>query len=197
MFRKLVMLVLVLAITAFAQTDIPTTPAGKVLSAWLVAFNSGDHAKLEAYSKTYDSKHPDNFVTSAGFQQQTGGFDLLGIDNSEPLSITFRVKEKNSATVAVGHIQVTNSQPVTVESFSLNAAPPDAKLENIKLDAAERQRVIDGAVALLKEYYIDPPVAEKMADAVEEREKKGDYNSFTDGGAFASTTHGRLPGGES
>ncbi|MGB8539989.1 MAG: S41 family peptidase [Acidobacteriaceae bacterium] len=186
MFRRLVMFALVSAISAFAQTGIPTTPAGTVLSAWLAAFNSGDHAKLAAYSKTYDPKHPDDFATSEGFQQQTGGFDLLGIDDSEPRSITFRVKEKNSPTVAVGHIQVTDSQPVTVERFSMNAIPPGTTVEDVKLDAAERQRVIDGAIALLKEYYIDPPIAQKMADAVQERDKKGEYGSFTDGGAFAA-----------
>jgi hypothetical protein len=43
--------VLLSGFVAQAQTSIPDTPAGKVLRAWLDAFNSGDRAKMEAYIK--------------------------------------------------------------------------------------------------------------------------------------------------
>ena len=39
-----------------AQTQIPDTPAGRILRAWLDAFNSGDRATLETYIKTFDPK---------------------------------------------------------------------------------------------------------------------------------------------
>jgi hypothetical protein len=58
-------------------------------------------------------------------------------------------------------------------------------VENAKLDAAERQRVIHAAIANLKQYYIDPDVAQKMADALLAHEKSGDDDAVTDGGAFA------------
>src|SRR5205814_9581242 len=41
------------------------------------------------------------------------------------------------------------------------------------------------AVANLKKHYIDPVVAQKMADALVGHEKKGDDNAATDGRAFA------------
>jgi len=60
-----------------------------------------------------------------------------------------------------------------------------ALVEDLKLDAAERQRVIDGAIANLKEYYVYPEVGQKMADALLAHEKGGDDDAITDGGAFA------------
>jgi hypothetical protein len=57
--------------------------------------------------------------------------------------------------------------------------------EDAKLDVAERQRVIAGVIANLKEYYVYPDVAQKMADALLAHEKSGDDNAETDGDAFA------------
>jgi hypothetical protein len=57
--------------------------------------------------------------------------------------------------------------------------------EDIKLDAAERQRVIDGAISNLSKYYIDPDVAQKMADALLAHERSGDDDAAADGEAFA------------
>ena len=169
----------------FGQTAIPDTPAGKILQAWLDAFNSGDRAKAEAYVKTFDPKgSADSMLT---FRSQTGGFELLGIESSEPKLIKFRVKEKAGPTVAIGSIQATNAQPPTVENFSLRAIPPGAVVENVKLDAAARQRVIDAVVSDLKEFYVYPETAQKMIDGVRDRQKQGAYDAITDGDALAAT----------
>ncbi|MGB7284778.1 MAG: S41 family peptidase, partial [Candidatus Acidiferrum sp.] len=52
-------------------------------------------------------------------------------------------------------------------------------------NAGERQRVVAGAIANLKEYYVDRNVAEKMANALEEHAKSGDDDAAADGEAFA------------
>ena len=57
------------------QTQIPDTPAGRVLRAWLDAFNSGDRAILENYIKTFDPKQSIDVMLN--FRSQTGGLDLL------------------------------------------------------------------------------------------------------------------------
>ncbi len=49
-----------------------------------------------------------------------------------------------------------------------------AAAESVKLGARERQRVIDAAIANLKQYYIDPNVGEKMVDALLAHSKRGD-----------------------
>lgn len=168
-----------------AQTPIPDTPAGRTLRAWLDAFNSGDRAKVEAYVQKIDPK--ESVERMLAFHRQTGGFDLLGIESSQPLLIRFRVKEKASTTVGIGSLEVKDGQPPTVEHFGLHAIPPGAKVENVKLDAAARQRVIDAVVKDLNEYYVYPDLAQKMAQAVLERDKSGAYNAISDGDAFAGT----------
>jgi hypothetical protein len=55
----------------------------------------------------------------------------------------------------------------------------------MKLDAAERQLVIAGAIANVQAHYVDRDVAQKVAQALRAHEKNGDDNAATDGGAFA------------
>jgi len=55
-----------------------------------------------------------------------------------------------------------------------------------KLDATERQRVVDAAAAILKKYYIDRDNAQKMADALQAHERNGDDDAVPDGAAFAA-----------
>lgn len=167
-----------------AQTSVPDTPAGHTLQAWLDAFNSGDRAKVETYVKTVDkSESVDGMIS---FHNQTGGFDLLSIESSEPLHLRFRVKEKSGTTTALGNLLVKDGQPPTVATFGLRALPPGAVAVNITMDAAERKKVIDGVGDNLKEYYIDAAVAQQMADALKAHEAKGDYAAISDGDAFAS-----------
>jgi len=57
--------------------------------------------------------------------------------------------------------------------------------EILKLDRAERQRVVDGVIANLKNHYVDPDVARETADALLAHEKNGDNNSVTNRAALA------------
>ncbi len=82
--------------------------------------------------------------------------------------------------------------PVSISHFGIadplapQAQPPgNAVAVTVKLDAAERQRVIHAAIANLEQYYIDPAAAAKIADALRAHEQNGDYNAMTDGAAFA------------
>ncbi|HEU0369807.1 MAG TPA: S41 family peptidase, partial [Candidatus Acidoferrum sp.] len=65
------------------------------------------------------------------------------------------------------------------------AAMRHATAEEGKLDAAERRRVVDAAIANLRQHYIHPEVAEKMAAELQNHQKRGDYDASTDGSAFA------------
>ena len=170
---------------AQAAVAIPDTPAGRTLQAWLEAFNSGDRARIQAFlAKHQPTRSVDEDVS---FREQTGGFDLLAIDQSERLHIAFRVKEKAGETTAIGKIDVTDADPAVIADFSLRAIPPGmtAANMNMKLDAPTRTRVIDGVIAKLNEYYVYPDVANKMGDAVRAQQKKGAYDTVNDGETFA------------
>ena len=148
---------------ALAGNEIPNTPAGHTLRAWLDAFNSGDRPRIENYVKRIDpSQNADGMLT---FRNSTGGFDLLSIDSSEPLHILFRVKEKDSATTAEGDLLVKNGTPPTVESFGLRALPPGASPVAVTVDSALRSRVIDGVSTDLSQFYVDSGVAAQMIEA--------------------------------
>ena len=164
---------------------VPATPAGHALQAWLDAFNSGDRARIQTYLTKYEpTKAVDGTIA---FRDQTGGFELLGIDKSERLHIEFRVKEKASPTIALGKIEVRDADPAVVVNFSLLAIPPGmtAADMNMKIDAATRARVIDGAVANLNEFYVFPETAKKMEEALRARQKKGAYDAVDDADMFA------------
>jgi hypothetical protein len=169
--------------SGIAQVSIPDTPAGHTLRTWLDTFNSADRSKAEVYVKTID--HSETVDGLLGFRSQTGGFELLSIESSEPLHIRFRVKEKKSDTTAIGSILVKDGQPPTMESFGLRALPPGAAPAEVTLDAALRKKVIDGVDDNLTQYYVDAALAQKMNDALDAHEKAGEYDKITDGEAFA------------
>src|SRR5262245_1267720 len=184
---KVSSIILLIPAYALAQNPaIPDTPAGHTLQAWFDAFNSGDRARIQGYVSKYE---PTSSVDGTmGFRNQTGGFELLGVDKSERLHIEFRVKEKASQTTAVGKLEVKDADPAEVTNFSLRAIPPGLTAADMtmKIDAATRGRVIDGAIARLNEFYVFPEIAKKMEQALRERQKNGDYDRVEDAEAFAT-----------
>jgi retinol-binding protein 3 len=196
MFCRTCMILVLMFATAWAQQAVPVppsmrqpvipdTPAGRTFNAWLEAFNSGDLAQIDAYDRKYDpSKSADDEM---GFRSMTGGFQLLEIVKSEQRHVEFLLKERASDTRAIGKMDVKEGDPATVISFDLGVVPPGTSAANLsfKIDAAIRSRVIDGAIVQLNESYVFPDVAKKMEDAVRARQKKGEYDSVTDGAAFA------------
>lgn len=186
MLLKSVTFVLLAVSFAFPQSvTIPDTPSGHTLRAWLEAFNSADLARIQAYVSKYEPMQQANQMME--FRQQTGGFQLLAIDKSDRLHIDFRVKEEANPTNAMGSLEVKDADPAVVVSFSLRAIPVGATPADmhLKMDAASRARVIDGAIASLNEYYVYPETAKKMEEALRAHQKKGEYDSVDDGPAFA------------
>jgi hypothetical protein len=56
----------------------------------------------------------------------------------------------------------------------------------LSLGAKERQRVLERAIADLRQYYFDQDIAQKTIDALLAHEQAGDYDAVTDGQAFAN-----------
>ena len=169
-----------------AQQPIPDTPAGHTFKAWLEAFNSGDRATEEKYLKSYDPAR--SLDEEMRFRGMTGGFVLLQILKSEPQRLEFMVKEHNGDTMAIGKMEVKAGDPAQVASFSLRAIPPGTKNAdlNFNVDAATRRKVIDGAISNLNESYVFPETAKRMEETLRTHQKKGDYDSITEGDDFAN-----------
>ena len=187
MLLRLASVVLLGTACAWSQSPtIPDTPAGHTLQAWLDAFNSGDRSQIQAYIAKYEPTR--SVDTTLAFRERTGGFELLGIDKSESLHVEFRVKEMAGPTTAVGRIEVKGADPAEVVRFSLRAIPPGMTAADMtmKIDAATRARVIDGAIARLNEFYVFPEAAKKMEESLRGHEKKGAYDAVNEAEAFAT-----------
>ena len=60
-----------------------------------------------------------------------------------------------------------------------------AEAQQPPVDAAVRKRVIEAAIEKLEANYVFADVAAKMAEAVRDRLRRGEYDSVSDGGTFA------------
>jgi hypothetical protein len=182
-FVVAITLVAIMPLRARADVSIPDTPAGRTLRAFLDAFNSGEHDRIAAYVKEYDPENSADGLTS--FSSQTGGFTLVSIVHSAPDKLSFLVHGHGDNIEAYGALQLASTTPPRVERISIRAIPPGAKLDDIQLDEATRQKTIDAISEGLTEYYVYPDVAAKMIQAIRDHQKHGNYNSIVDGNEFA------------
>ena len=163
---------------------IPNTAAGSALRAWLDAFNSADTARLRAYARQYE---PDLEIDDEiGFHEQTGGFNLISIERSEPRHVEFMVRERKSPMTAYGVIDVSATGPARIKARNLQAVGPNASAAALRIDAAGRARAVAGAAALLDTFYVFPDVAKRMGDSLRARLARKDYDAYTNGVMFAT-----------
>jgi hypothetical protein len=110
-------------------------------------------------------------------------------------------QQSEGASLAPGDAELNSFQSnLAVQSRGNGIPQPQAQLpktqdaasamirtadDDMKLDTAERQRVIERTIGNLKKYYVDTDVAQKTADALLAHEKSGEDDTATDGGAFA------------
>jgi hypothetical protein len=66
--------------------------------------------------------------------------------------------------------------------------PPSTQFpaDSAKIDAAERQRVLDTVINNIKQYYFDPRAAREITNVLLAHEKRGEYDSLVDGQAYAN-----------
>jgi D-alanyl-D-alanine carboxypeptidase len=118
-----------LALSALAAPlpVIPSTPAGTVFSAWLDAFNSGNRARVASYLAKYEPDHQPAIDRLMSFRDQTGGFNLIRIEKSEPLHLEALVKERDGTNFALLTLNVGSAVSPIVKSLELRvvARPPD------------------------------------------------------------------------
>lgn len=101
--------------------------------------------------------------------------------NSDPRSMDQPSRKMKSIS------EVTSDTPVIPQQqFAAAGAEAPTLTENVTLDAAERRRVVAGASANLKHYYVYPDDADKMATALEAHQANGEDDNVSDGDDFAS-----------
>ena len=166
-----------------AETAIPSTPAGQVLKAWLSAYNSADLARAEQYTKTFaPNTSPVSVLTT---EAQTGGYNLLSVEGSEPTHISFVVQRRRDKSRDFGSLFVSEAARPHVVQLDFQGIPPKTVVEKVVLNTASRQSVLDGITSALQEYYVDPQGANAMIANLKAQQEVGAYATITDGDVFA------------
>ncbi len=116
--------------------SVAATPAGRVLSAWLEAFNSADPAQMRGFDAVHSgADHP--LLQLRDLRETTGGFVLLRIEESAPYSITAFLQENNSDLVARLVLSVSSEDPPQITNLELGVVPRPSDLTIPRLSESE------------------------------------------------------------
>src|SRR5437899_7984967 len=147
-----VLLLLCLSVPCFGQVKVPDTPAGQKSSAWLEAFNRGDHAAYQQFrEQNYPARKQDADQAMA-FREITGGFDLKNVEPSSPDTQLALLQERNSDQFARLALEVESAEPHKIVSIGLMAIPrppefPLPHLRESELAATVRTKLEQDAAA--------------------------------------------------
>jgi CubicO group peptidase (beta-lactamase class C family) len=155
----LVLGVNVVSAAAPAAPVIPQTRAGRTLSAWLKAFNSGDRQQVQRFLQTYEPQNVKRLDGEMQFQRMTGGFDLRKIEKSAPTELTALVQERVSDTFARLTLRLQKVAPYHVTDLELwvTTRPPEFALPHLSQAAL---------LAQLQAYAGKQAAADRFAGAV-------------------------------
>ena len=181
-----VFVVLVLAAASSAlrgQATLPNTPAGQALRAWLDAYNSGDSVRVAAFFRTY-AVEGDALRGAFRFRQMTGGIDVLSAPVNEPRHIEFMTRFRNGPMVGYGAVDVSPDDPSRLSGY-LFPLGMNVSLDDIRIDAPTRGRVVGRLAALLDSFYVSPEVGRRMSDSLHVRLARGVYGRYTNAASLA------------
>ena len=137
--RCLVALLAVAAVVSApsAHGQIPDTPAGRQLSGWLAAFNSGNRDSLRLF---YEQQYPSavgRVDQMLNFHERTGGFHFIKLSESAPNRIVAYVKERASDQFATATLDVDSAPPHHISGLQLNAIERPAEFAIKRVDEKE------------------------------------------------------------
>ena len=142
---------------AFGQVEPTVAPAQKALNQFLEAFNSGDYARANSFDVAW--RPPTPVTQMEEFRRITGGFTLVRVEKSEPLSVSALLEEKNSDTVARLQIDLMADDPTHIALMPFSVIPRPADIAIARLKEAE-------AIAALSKRADDAAQADLFAGAV-------------------------------
>jgi D-alanyl-D-alanine carboxypeptidase len=120
-------ILLLFASLASAQPALPTTAAGRVLTAWLTAFNSGDLAALQAFDAAHRPDAPP-ISSVRRLREDSGGFTLKRIEKSTATAMTVLLEERDARRLARLELEVTDAEKPIVVSSTLRRVARTADL---------------------------------------------------------------------
>jgi CubicO group peptidase (beta-lactamase class C family) len=122
------------------QTD---TPATRQLARWLESFNAANRdARQRFVAEHWPSRPNQNVDQDLAFREQTGGFDLIRIEESTPTRTVALAAERDSDTVARLTIEVEADTPHRIMRFGAQAIPRPPDLAIPRVTEADLVKVL-------------------------------------------------------
>jgi CubicO group peptidase (beta-lactamase class C family) len=121
---------------ARAAAQAPDTPAGRQLVRWLAVFNTGDRAARQQFYREQWAYSP-NQDYYEDLHDQSGGFEVLRVEQSTPERIVALARQVDSDQVVRLAFQVEAETPHRVAAFTTQPAPRPPDLAIARLSEAE------------------------------------------------------------
>jgi D-alanyl-D-alanine carboxypeptidase len=136
MTARCTILALLVAISVHAQPAVPDTLTGKIFTAWLAVFNSGDRDRIQSFNDTYRRETPP-IEQALAFREQTGGFELVRVEKSDETTLVALLKERAGDRVARLELTLDSGTPPKIAGIGLRAIPRPADLALPRLTEGE------------------------------------------------------------
>jgi len=140
--RCLVALLVVAALVSphSSRAQLPDTPAGRQLSGWLAAFNSGNRDTVRSFYEQHYPSAVGRVDQMLSFRDRTGGFNFIKVSESAPNRIVVYVKERASDQFATATLDVDTAPPHYMTALQLNAIERPAEFAIKRVDEKELLR---------------------------------------------------------
>jgi CubicO group peptidase (beta-lactamase class C family) len=124
---------LVLGTLAAQTPQLPDTPAGRILHAWLSAMNSPDAKAVEDYVHKHEPQGGDDHIKMlTGVRAKFGGFDLVKFEPRSPAEAAAILRPRNESRLFRFVFEVEGENPPVIVNANLGpyepAGPPPARM---------------------------------------------------------------------
>src|SRR5258705_4236274 len=114
------------------------------------------------------------------FRRMTGGLDLLSIQVSEPRHVEFMTRFQRGSKFGYGAVDLSAADTSRVSGYFFPLGM-NVSVDDIRIDALARERVVGRLAALLDSFYVSPEVGRRLSDSLHARLKRGVYDRYTNG----------------
>jgi len=176
------------------QVELPDTPAGRCAAAFFEMYSSNEEAVDRAFETKYRAKSAleqrsidERLAMLQQLRRQWPQLAPQRVLSSTEQGLTLLVKADPAGQFFHFQFDFEQQPPYGLIGIMIQGpVDPEAELEpKQKIDAEARAATIDGVIAALKEGYVYPEVAKKMAAALRAHAAAGKYDNMTDAGFFA------------
>lgn len=165
--------------------DTAATPP--MVAAFLEAINRPSPESIRGFEDVHASElrrgratHDDRLERMRGLNTEFGRLTLRRTVSQSARAVVVTVDSERVGPVELT-FELNADQPGKVDAIAIAAG---AGAVGEPIDAAGRDRIIDGALAALEEGYVFPEVGLAMADAVNARRAAGEYDSIDNDAAL-------------